>query len=302
MVVDAIKHVLQTVFLSVLACLFLPLYPCFIARFAAEKAADERRAEGLMQPIAGLAPTNPEERRKLSITPSMLEEGHSSNGHANGVTNVSFDAARSKNSPNRVGWLFSKLPFAKPPRVPLISRFFSSAPSPPPSTAAPHFKSQQSPFFTRLPLEIRLAIYHHALSCHRVHLVRVPGKVASFACAEGIENGYTCFKGRGEDYACLPTNLHHPMVGYGPISFGNLPQELEAAPVAFADGATRGIVGALDLLSVCRQVNTEAITVLYKHLKFQMALNTLLAFSFSIPDPHPKALKTLETTAPRPNY
>ncbi|PGH06011.1 hypothetical protein GX51_02602 [Blastomyces parvus] len=306
MVVDVIKHVLKVVLLTVVQCLLLPVYPCFIAKFAAEKAADERKAEGLMVPIVGLAPTSskPDERRRLSITPSMLEEGHP-NGHANnniakGATSSSSDAARSSSneSPSRVARLLSKRP-----RIPPLSHFFSFAPSPSPPAAGPaHLNGQQSLFLARLPLEIRLAIYHHALACHRVHLVRVPGKVASVACAEGVEIGYTCFKGGREDYACLPASVNHPWVGHGPISFGNLPQQLEAAPVTFADGVRRGVVGALDLLSVCRQVYAEAIAVLYKRLTFQMDLITLLAFSISIPEHHLKAITKLEISGPRLNY
>ncbi|QSS62425.1 hypothetical protein I7I51_02162 [Histoplasma capsulatum] len=97
--VDAVLRALKAVFLSAVTCLLLPIYPCFIVKFAAEKAADERRAEGLMQPIVGLTLAETEgtdrtggrggggggrrrrrrKRRRLSITPSILEEGHS--GH-----------------------------------------------------------------------------------------------------------------------------------------------------------------------------------------------------------------------------
>lgn len=263
MVVETILNVLKSTVFSVVACLLLPLYPCFIVKYATDKAADERRAEGLMAPIWGLA-ANTEERKTLSITPSTLEEGHSG-GHARGGDNITngnslYANSKTKKTRARVGILLSKLPYTKAFRV------SSSSPSSSPSASAspPLFKKQLSQFFTRLPLEIRLAIYHHVLSCQRVHVVRVPGKVASFACPEGVEHGFVCFEGGDEDYQCLSTNVNRACVGGGLVSVGNLAHQLRAAPVTFSVGATRGIVGALDLLSVCRQV--------YVHVQFSFAL------------------------------
>ncbi|KAG5288092.1 hypothetical protein I7I48_10186 [Histoplasma ohiense] len=292
--VDAVLRALKAVSLSVVTCLLLPLYPCFIVKFAAEKAADERRAEGLMQPIVGLTLAESEgtdrkgggggrrrrrrrrrrKRRRLSITPSILEEGHSGHGHAERSSRPSSGHSKDRflssrlpvprylHAPSFSLSLPFPLPFAaksKSPSTPTSTSTSTSTSTPtstPTSVNTLPLKNQhQSPFFARLPLEIRLAIYHHALACHRVHLVRVPGKVASCACPEGVEAGFSCFVGGRADYACLAASFRRPVVAYGPgPSSGAVPYELEAAPVVFADGATRGIVGALDLLSVCRRV------------------------------------------------
>ncbi|EDN09811.1 predicted protein [Histoplasma mississippiense (nom. inval.)] len=327
--VDAVLRALKAVFLSAVTCLLLPIYPCFIVKFAAEKAADERRAEGLMQPIVGLTLAETEgtdrtggrggggggrrrrrrKRRRLSITPSILEEGHS--GHCEeeqpslkqphqGQVPVA-QAAGSQISSSPVVLPIASIPTAVRHQIQI-------------SISISIYIHHQSPFFTRLPLEIRLAIYHHALACHRVHLVRVSGKVASCACPEGVEPGFSCFVGGRADYACLAASFRRPVVAYGPGSSSvAVPYELEAAPVVFADGATRGIVGALDLLSVCRRVKqkhnttqqnsyTEAITVLYRHLTFQMDLITLLALSISIPNHHLRAITKLEISRPPLNY
>ncbi|OAX78106.1 hypothetical protein ACJ72_07589 [Emergomyces africanus] len=314
MVVKAILHGLKLALFFVLTCLLLPIYSCFVVRYATKKAAAERRAEELMDPIWGLA-ANTEERRMLSITPSMLEEGHPGAHHEHGgkntILNGSSTSAKSKRTTTttstaaaRLGKLVPNLPYPK--ALGASSKLFSfSLASSSGTTSPPLFKKQLSPFFTRLPLEIRRAIYHHALSCYRVHVVRVRGKVASFACPEGIEKGFVCFKGGCEDYHCLSIdapNIMRAWVGQGVSSFGDLAHRIDVAPVTFCAGATRGIAGALDLLSVCRQVYTEAITVLYKNLTFQMDLITLLAFSISIPEHHLKAITKLEISGPQLNY
>ncbi|EEH37661.1 hypothetical protein PAAG_08079 [Paracoccidioides lutzii Pb01] len=251
-------------------CLVSPFYACFLISSARKKAASERERRELMTPVLGLTTTA--RRRRLSITPSMLEKGQSSQFGA--------DIKQEKTG---FGRLLSNLPGTSAIRV-LSS---SSSPS----------RQEESRFLTRLPLEIRLTIYQYALSTQRVHVVTIPGKVASVACSEGTREGFVCYNGNKHDYQCPPAHVYRPTTRAGCVI-----RELSVAPVKFLPSAKKGISGALDLLCVCRQVYTEAVTVLYKNMTFQMDLLTLLGFSISIPDHHLKRITKLEISGPHLDY
>ncbi|PGH18857.1 hypothetical protein AJ79_00270 [Helicocarpus griseus UAMH5409] len=277
-IADLIREGLKFIGYGFLLCLCSPVYLCIGIAHIRRTTAQERRLKRVMKPVKGLDTSN-KSRRRLSITSTLLEEGQASQEPAssdsgNAMTKIQAGTIK----------VLSKIPCIRGRRLDSFSG------------VSPPSIQQSSGFLTRLPIEIRLMIYNYVIPPRRmIHLVTVPGKLASILCPE--ESNVGCYKQRWRNYVCLDEGVSRPSYSRGCVS-----RILPAAPVSFCDDTAKGVRGALDLLCVCRKVYTEAITVLYKGASFQMDLLTFLAFSISVPEQRLKQVTKLEISGLDTHY
>ncbi|KAK2751366.1 hypothetical protein FQN55_001102 [Onygenales sp. PD_40] len=255
---NKLKHARDQLVYCLAMIFFGPVYYCCVWMVKrGERTGPDRAAGRRKTAIWGLARTGP--RRRLSLASGRLEESYRQASSDDKATKPENENGNSK----RQRSLWHRNPSRQ--------------------------KSQpESPFFTRLPPEVRLLIYRYVHSSGRMHVVTAASKMASVPCSKDVVDGVSYrVAGFCECVAHSVTFTTHRRhcVGY----------ELPAAPVSFHNpNARRGAKDALNLLQVSRKVYSEAITVLYQNLTFHMHPISFLGFSISIPDHHLKLIRKLD--------
>lgn len=152
---------------------------------------------------------------------------------------------------------------------------------------------QESPLFTKLPLEIRLIIYEYAFGNQVVHLVQVKDKIRHVRCnntTSSLDKNRRCCpstpaRWRADDLAAAEAentdtnNTDNNNMLY-PHTHPSLPAHLSNS--------------STPLLRTCRAIYAEASSILYKTSTFDVDdLATFSAFSLSISSEHLRAIKKL---------
>ena len=130
-----------------------------------------------------------------------------------------------------------------------ISSFFSF--SRPRHSIQPSFSQEQSPFFSRLPLEIRLMIYQDVFDCRRVHIVPARGKLVGIPCNLPGSDGECAIRdGKGVHGEVYFTKRGECFVWSDPTQ-----------PATSLRNLTERLAGALKLLRMCRRAYVFAAGV-----------------------------------------
>jgi hypothetical protein len=121
---------------------------------------------------------------------------------------------------------------------------------------------QACPFFTRLPLEIRLLIYEEVLGNHILHMLSLSGrvgvKICTLADSASTENDH--------QRACFPAKPRP--AGDPPRSDGQLQFLVHGADYSGDFALQKSIT---PILRTCRQIYVEANDILYKSNLFDFA-------------------------------
>lgn len=150
--------------------------------------------------------------------------------------------------------------------------------------ARPMDIQSDSPFFQKLPAEIRLMIYNYAFGDETIHLVQLKGKIRHVRCqhtSSSLENNRHCCPITPARWRVNDGRVagHTDRLLY-PHTHALLPEMLSHS--------------SLSLLRTCRAMYTEAADIPYRNAVFDVDdLHTFIAFSLTICPDRLQAIKRL---------